>query len=159
VFSHEYAQLYGIVDLNKVVPYTIDEEEKDSVFLCMRQVLSKHFRTRDGTLPLFAEVHQKQRGSPVEVVVPNFKEVDGMIGCMNHQLLAFIKHYLLQKGLEQSFVVRLMVATCCPALVGDMNMATWDDKKMELITPEDAKDKDRLSAFANTSWYFDIKNL
>jgi hypothetical protein len=26
--------------------------------------------------------------------------------------------------------------------VGNMNTVTWDDKKMELITPEDAKDKD-----------------
>jgi hypothetical protein len=31
-----------------------------------------------------------------------------------------------------------------------MNTVTWDDKKMELITPEDAKDKDQLSTFANT---------
>ncbi len=51
-----------------------------------------------------------------------------------------------------------MVA-CCPTLVGDMNMVRWDDKKMELITPEDAKDKDRLSAFTNTPWYFDIEKL
>jgi hypothetical protein len=104
------AQLYGIVDLNKVVPYTIDEEGKEPGFLCMRQVLSKHFRTRDGTSPLFAKVHQKQSGSPMETVVPNVKEVDAMIGSMNCQLPAFIKHYLLQKGLDQGFVVRLGVA-------------------------------------------------
>jgi hypothetical protein len=65
------AQLYGIVDLNKVVPYTINEKGKESGFLCMWQVLSKHFRTSDGTLPLFAEVHQKQSALPVEAVVPN----------------------------------------------------------------------------------------
>jgi hypothetical protein len=153
------AQLYGIVDLDKVVPYTIDVEGKESGFLCMWQVLSKHFRTRDGTSPLFAEVHQKQSGSLVEAVVLNVKEVDAMIGSMNRQLPAFIKHYLLQKRLDQGFVVRLVVAACCPTLVGDMNTVTWDDKKMELITPEDAKDKDRLLAFANASWYFDIKNL
>jgi hypothetical protein len=61
--------------------------------------------------------------------------------------------------LDQGFVLRLVVAICCPTLVGDMNTVTWVDKKMELITPEDAKDKDQLSAFANASWYFDIKNL
>ncbi len=82
-----------------------------------------------------------------------------MIGSMNCQLLAFIKHYLLQKGLDQGFIVRLVVAACCPTLVGDMNTVMWDDKKMEFITPEDAKDKDQLSAFANTFWYFDIENL
>jgi hypothetical protein len=153
------AKLYGIVDINKVIPYTIDEEGKESGFLCMRQVLSKHFCTRNGTLPLFAEVHEKQSGSLVEAVVTNVKEVDAMIGSMNCQLPAFIKHYLLQKELDQGFVVRLVVAACCPTLVGNMNTVTWDDKKMELITPEDAKDKDQLLAFANTSWYFDIKNL
>ncbi len=108
----------------------------------MRQVLSKHFRTRDSTLPLFAEVHQKQSSLLVEAVVPNVKEVDGMISSMNCQLPAFIKRYLLQKGLDQGFVMRLVVAACCPTLVGDMNTVAWDDKKMELITPEDAKDKD-----------------
>jgi hypothetical protein len=136
------ALLYGIVDLDKVVPYMIDEEGKESGFLCMRQVLSKHFCTCDGTLPLFTEVHQKQSGLPVEAVVPNVKEVDVMIGSMNHQLPAFIKHYPLQKGLDQGFIVRLVVAMCCPTLVGDMNTVVWGDKKMELITLEDAKDKD-----------------
>jgi hypothetical protein len=119
-------------------------KENESGFLCMWQVLSKHFCTCDGTLPLFAEVHQKQSGLPVEAVVPNVKEVDAMIGSMNHQLLAFIKHYLLQKGLDQGFNARLVVAVCCPTLVGNMNTVTWDDKKMELITPEDAKDKDLM---------------
>jgi hypothetical protein len=76
------ALLYGIVDLDKVVPYMIDEEGKESGFLCMRQVLSKHFCTCDGTLPLFTEVHQKQSGLPVEAVVPNVKEVDAMIGSL-----------------------------------------------------------------------------
>ena len=61
---------------------------------------------------------------------------------MNCQPPAYMKHYLLQKGLDQGFVVRLVVVACCPTLVGDMNMVRWDDKKMELITPEDAKDKD-----------------
>jgi hypothetical protein len=154
-----YAQLYRIVDLDNVVPNTIDEEGKESRFLCMWQVLSKHFRTHNGTFPLFAKVHQKQSGLPVEAVVPNVKEVDVMIGSMNCQLPAFIKHYLLQKGLDQGFIVRLVVATCCLTLVGDINTVTWDDKKMELITPEDAKDKNQLSAFANTPWYFNIKKL
>jgi hypothetical protein len=151
------AHLYSIVDLNKVVPCTIDEEGEESGFLCMQQVLSKHFRTHNGTLPLFAEVHQKQSGLPVEAVASSVKEVDAMTGSMNPQLPAFIKHYLLQKGLDQGFIVRLVVAVCYPTLVGDMNMVTWDDKKMELITPEDAKDKDRFSAFTNTSCCFDTK--
>ncbi len=105
-------QLYGIVDLDKVVSYTIDEEGKESGFLCMWQVLSKHFCTRNGTLPLFAEVHQKQSGLRVEAVVPNVNEVITMIGSMNCQLPVFTKHYLLQKGLDQGFVVRLVVAAC-----------------------------------------------
>jgi hypothetical protein len=92
------AQLYRIVDLDKVVPYTIDEEEKESGFLCMRQVLSKHFRTCYGTSPLFAEVHQKQSGSPVEVVVPNVKEVDAMISSMNRQLPVSISTIFCRKG-------------------------------------------------------------
>jgi hypothetical protein len=98
-------QLYGILDLDTTVPYKQPEEgEEASGLLSLRQVLSKHFWTRDNRSPLFAEIHQKQHSAPVEVVIPNTKEAKAMVGAMNRQLPAFIKHYLLGKGLDQDFV-------------------------------------------------------
>ncbi len=100
-------QLYKILDLDAMVPYKQPEEgEEASSLLSLRQVLSKHFWTRDNRSPLFAEIYQKQHSAAVEVVIPNTKEAKVMV----RQLPAFIKHYLLGKGLDQDFVTRLVLA-------------------------------------------------
>ena len=92
------AQLYGIIDLNTEIACALTAEgDKDGGTLSLRAVLLRHFRTRDGGSPLFAEVHQTQLGGEVEAVVPNTKEADSMVGSMNHQMPAFIKHYLLYR--------------------------------------------------------------
>jgi len=108
---------------------------------------------------LFAEVHQKQSGGVVEAVVPNTREVDALVGSMNRQMPAFIKHYLLYKGLSEDFVTRLVIASCCPTLVGEMNTVTWDAEALELVTAEDAEDKARLSSFEKADWFIDIDKL
>ena len=82
-----------------------------------------------------------------------------MVGATNRQLPAFIKHYLLGKGLDQDFVNRLVVAACCPVLVGESNRVKWDPEKLEVITSKDAKDNARLAAFENQEWYFDLIKL
>ena len=82
-----------------------------------------------------------------------------MVGGMNRQLPAFIKNYLLGKGLDQDFVTRLVVAAGCPVLVGESNRVEWDPKKLEVIMLEDAKDNARLAAFENQEWYFDLNKL
>jgi hypothetical protein len=100
---------------------------------------------------LFAEIHQKQSGGVVEAVVPNTKkEADAMVGSMNWQMPAFIKHY---------FVTRLVVAACCPMLVGEINTVTWDAEVLDLITAEDADDDACLSSFEKTNWFIDIDKL
>ena len=153
-------QLYGIVDIDAAVPYvqSLDGRE-DTGSLSLRGVMLRHFRTRDGSSPLFAEIHQKQSGGVVEAVVPNTKEVDAMVGSMNRQMPAFIKHYLLYKGLSEDFVTRLVVAACCPTLVGEINTVTWDAEALDLVTAEDADDDARLSSFEKADWFIDIDKL
>ncbi len=92
-------------------------------------------------------------------MIPNTKEAKAMVGATNRQLPAFIKHYLLGKGLDQDFVNRLVVAACCPVLVGESNRGKWDLEKLEVIMSEDAKDNARLAAFENQEWYFDLNKL
>ena len=82
--------------------------------LTLRAVLLRHFWTQDGGSPLFAEVHQRQTGGVVEAVVPNKKEADAMVGSLNCQMPAYIKHYLLYRGLPRDFVTRLVVAHAAP---------------------------------------------
>jgi hypothetical protein len=95
----------------------------------------------------------------VEEVIPNTKEAKVMVGAINRQLLAFIKHYFLGKELNQDFVTWLVVAACCPVLAGESNRVKWDSEKLELITSDDAKDNARLAAFDNQEWYFDLNKL
>jgi hypothetical protein len=149
-------QLDGIVDLDAAVIYNRNDGDGR---LSMRSVLLKHFRTRDNKSPLFAEVHQKQHSAPVEVVVPNTKEAEAMVGDMNRQLPAFIKFYLLGKGLKEDFVTRLVVAACCPIKASRMNTVEWDSERLELVTQDDVKDKESLAAFESQDWYFDLRNL
>jgi hypothetical protein len=40
-----------------------------------------------------------------------------------------------------------------------MNTVQWDSKKLELITPEDTKDKESLAMFESQDWYFDLSKL
>jgi hypothetical protein len=153
-------QLYGILDINQEVPWTISEDgEEMGGQVSMRQVLPKHHRTRDNKSPLMAEIHQRQHGAPVEIVIPNTREAEAMVGEMNRQLPAFLKHYLGDKGFKPEFVTRLIVAACCPVLVGKMNSVTWDAGKMALVTLEDEKDRDSLAAFEKQDWYFDLRQL
>ena len=158
--SMTVVQLYGITDIDAAAPYVRPfEGEEDAGALSLRFVMLRHFRTRDGKSPLFAEIHQKQPGGVVEAVVPNTKEVDAMVGSMNRQMPAFIKHYLLYKGLPGDFVTRMVVAACCPTLVAEINTVQWDSEALDLTTEEDAAVDSRLSAFENASWFIDIDNL
>jgi hypothetical protein len=153
-------QLYKILDLDAMVLYKQPEEgEEASGLLSLRQVLPKHFWTQDNGSLLFAEIHQKQHGTPMEAVIPNTKKAEAIVGAMNRQLPAFIKHYLLGKGLDQDFVTWLVMAACCPVLVGESNRVKWVPEKLEVITPDDAKDNARLTAFENQEWYFDLNKL
>ncbi len=153
-------QLYGIIDLDmEVACVRTAERDEDGGTLTLRAVLLRHFRTRDDGSPLFAEVHQKQSGGVVEAVVPNTKEAESMVGSLNRQVAAFIKHYLLYRGLPRDFVTRLIVASCCPTLVGEINTVRWDEENLELITTEDAEEEERLSAFEKADWFMDLERL
>ena len=153
-------QLYGITDLDTEVACVRSKEgEEEGGTASLRAVLLRHLRTRDGSSPLFAEVHQKQSGGIVEAVVPNTAEADSMVGSLNRQMPAFLKHYLLYRGFPGDFVTRLISASCCPTLVGDINTVRWDEKNLDLITIEDAEEEARLSAFEKSDWFMDLEQL
>ena len=119
-------QLYGISNLDHPVPLRTEEGAQSEGKLTLRQVMIKHVRTQDGESPLFAYIHQRQAHSPVEAVIPNTLEANGMIGLMNQQTPAFLKHYLVSQDLTANFVSRLVVALCDPVLAGAMNSTRWD---------------------------------
>jgi hypothetical protein len=153
-------ELYGVVDIDTEVALKVDGDGKAvGGKVCLRNLLPLHLRTRDNKSPLIAEIHQRQNAAPVEVVIPNTEEADLMIGDMNRNTPAFLKFYLKGIGFEEEFVIRLIQAACCPIALGKMNGIAWNKDRLELILPEDVKEKDSLAAFEDQDWYFNLKNL
>ena len=69
---------------------------------------------------------------------------------------AFIKHYLLYRGLPKEFVTRLVVAACCHTLFGEINTASWNEEELDLVPVDDAEEEACLYAFEKADWAIDI---
>ena len=149
------SQLYGIVNLDAPVKLGNDE----SAELTLRQILPKYLRTKDGKAPLIAEVHQMRVNGPVEAVVPKAKVAEVVVSAMNRQMAAYLKFYLVQCGLGVDLVTRLLVASCCPTLVSEINQFEWDEEKQELLSIKEAEDVSKLALFEKADWYFDLAKI
>ncbi len=91
--------------------------------------------------------------------MPNIKLAEVMIVAMNKHMAGFLKHFLIDHGLNEDLVTRLAVAVCCPSQVAEFNKATWDSDNQE-ITTVDEKDEDaRLAEFEKANYYIDIEKL
>ena len=151
------AQLYGIINLDAPVKVVADGE--GSPELTLPQILPKYLRTRDGKFPLIAEIHQIRMNGPVEAVVPKAKVAEVVTTAMNRQMAAYLKFYLLDCELEEDLVIRLVVASCCPTLVSEINQYEWDEEKRELKSIKEAEDQSKLAQFEKADWYFDLEKI
>jgi hypothetical protein len=127
--------------------------------LTLRQIIPKYLSTRDGKSPLVAEIHQIRPNGPVEAVVPKVKVADVMVSAMSCQMAAFLKYYLLDYGLEEDLVTRLVVASCCPTLVLEIYQYEWDEENQELKLIKEKEDESQLAAFEKADWYFDLDKM
>jgi hypothetical protein len=153
-------QLTGVLDIDAEVAFKVDDEGKAvGGMVSLRSFLPARLCTRDNKLPLIAEMHQRQQAAPVKVVIPNTEEADSMIGDVNRNTPAFLKFYLMGIGFEEDFVIRLIKASCCPIMLGKMTGITWNKEKVQLVLPEDLKEKESLEAFENQEWFFNLKSL
>ena len=152
------SQLYGIVNLDAPVKL-VAGGDLGVPELSLRQILPKYLRTRDGKAPLFAEFHQSRINGPVEAVVPKAKVAEVMISAMNRQMAAYLKFYLLDCGLEEDLMNRLVVASCCPTLVSEINQFEWDEENRELKSIKEKEEDSKLVLFEQADWYFDLKKI
>ena len=151
-------QLYGIIHVDAPVALMAGEGE-GSAELTLRQVLPKYLRTHDGKSPLIAEIHQSRMNGPVEVVVPKAKVAEKVGTAMHRQMAAYLKFYLMDCGLEEDFVTRLVVASCCPNLVAEINQYEWDEELRELKSIKEKEDDSKLALFEQADWYFDLEKI
>ena len=73
----------------------------------------------------------------VEVVVPNAPEAGTMREMMDKNVVAYLKFYLTQAGMEKGFVNRLLSETCDPSLLHAAANCKWDKQTWVPTTPED----------------------
>jgi hypothetical protein len=74
-------------------------------------------------------------------------------------MAAYLKFYLLDCGLEEDLVTRLVVASCCPTLVYEINQFEWDEENRELKSIKEKEDDSKLALFEQADWYFDLKKI
>ena len=74
---------------------------------------------------------------------------------MNCQFPAFCYHYLLGKGIDETFVRHLLKESCCPTLVSQIEKCTWDEENKSIITAAQAEEDARLQELENAAWYKD----
>jgi hypothetical protein len=106
----------------------------DSSELTLQHILLRQFWTKDGESPSFVEVPQRQAKAPVETVVPNVKLAEMVVVAMNKHMAGYLKHLLMDRGVDHDLVTRLVVTLCDWTLVVDLNKVTWDGKNQEIIT-------------------------
>ena len=146
--------LKGITNLDGAVTVKDDVSGEVLTEISLWMVLLRKFKLADGT-SLIAEVHQWGPMGTVDVIVPNILEAEAMILMMNRQFPAFCLHYLLAKGMEESFVRTLISEACCPTLVGEISKCTWDGEKMTISTAAQAAEEARLLEMEKAAWYKD----
>ena len=100
-----WAPLTGVACLDKEVEIIDGDVVKGKTTL--REILLNQVRTKGGR-SVFAEIHQRGTENPM-VIVPNEAEVESFLLRLNHQLPAFLLHYLTTiVGLPVPFVETLL---------------------------------------------------
>jgi len=86
--------------------------------------------------------------------------VESLFYRLNHQLPAFLLHYLQEKGLPKEFVTELLRKSCDPTLVGAAFNCTWDEKDHVVTRPDEEElKKQREEDEKANSWYKDMINM
>jgi hypothetical protein len=94
------------------------------------------------------------------VVIQNSAEVESLFSRMNHQLPAFLLHYLQEKGLPKDFVTELLRRSCDPTLFGAAFDCTWNEKDHVVTRPDEEElKKQREEDEKANSWYKDMINM
>ena len=145
--------LRGVSRLDKKVIVMDGDVVKGTMTL--RQVLLSCVKTRDGR-SVFAEIHQRGSEDPM-VVVPNEAEVESLLLRLNHQLPAFLLHYLPAKtDMPMDFVVSLLNKACDPKLFNEAFQCTWDAETWVITRPGDEVEKRKEAERTKDKWYVNI---
>lgn len=155
-------RLIGISRLDKKVKVFRMEEDGTKVFrgvsLSLREILLGNFETKDGR-SVIGGIFQRASEDPY-IVIPNEAEMESLIMRMNHQLPAFLLHYLPTKGIPLHFVQDLLKASCDPDLYNKAQFCTWDADEWVITRPDEAELKAKKEKEEKDSlWWKGMVNI
>ena len=147
-------ELEGVDTLDKKEPfYSVTEPEKALGFISLRDLLLKYLKLKNGKRAI-AEVHQGTRMGPVSVVFSNTSEAEMIFERMNKNVAAYLIQMLMEQGLPEELLKRIMEASCTPECWTTAQQCTWDEKNKTLLLPGEADgDEEDKEMRENTSWY------
>ena len=152
-------RLIGISRLDKIVPFeSMEKGIKTTIQISLRIALLNYLELPDNRSVI--AIHQRGSDDPY-VVVSNESEVESPFLRLNHQLPAFLLHYLpAQHKMPTEYVQKLLKASCEPALFNDAFKCTWDDKEWIVTRPDEEKLKAaREKEERENQWYKGFVNM
>lgn len=153
-------RLIGITRLDKRIDVVQDVDGTPTITgnVSLRTILLDHVTRADGST-LICSIHQHNDDDPL-VIIPNEAESESLIMRLNHQLPAFLLHYLPTKTIPRSFVMTLLQKTCDPVLFNDAHRCTWDENDMVITRPDEAELAARKEREEQASqWYRGLLNI
>jgi hypothetical protein len=89
----------------------------------------------------------------VQAVVPNTPEAEQMILMMTKNFPAYVGYVLRDQGLPDGFLMELFRRTCCPTMISEMALCTWDPDSGTLTTTRKVDERKNLAELEKASWY------
>jgi hypothetical protein len=137
-------------------------EEGMSMPLCftLRKLLLQYVHLSDGH-QLLAEIHQSSDVmGRVQAVIPNTPEAEQMVLMINKNFPSYMGHVLCDQGLPKTFLMELFRRSCCPTMISEMGLCTWDPNSGILTTTRESAENKNLAELEKAEWYKDaFENL
>jgi len=153
-------RLVGISRLDKMVPYVTTEKGKTTtpIIMSLRIALLTFLELADKRR-VIGSIHQRGSEDPY-IVVPNDAEIESFVLRLNHQLPAFLLHYLPTHDIPTDYVQTLLKASCDPTLFNDAFKCKWDEKEWIVTRPDEEKLKaQREKEERENQWYKGFVNM
>ena len=157
MFGSRVERLIGITNLDRKAEIKKLDGTTDAMF-SLRDILLNHLKTPGGKL-VMDSAHQRGMDEPF-AVVQNSGEIESFMLRLNHQLPAFLLHYLRDKKLPEDFLIDLLRKSCDPLLFADAFNCKWDPKDQVITRPDEEELRAKEAAQAESQkWYKDMINM
>jgi hypothetical protein len=146
--------IVGIMNLNGQADLY---EEGMSTPLCFTlcKLLLQHVLLSDGC-QLLAEIYQSSDVmGRVQAVIPNTPEAEQMVLMMNKNFPAYMGHVLHDQGLPKTFLMEIFRRSCCPTMMSEMALCTWDPDSGVLTTSRESAKNHNLAELEKVAWHKD----